>query len=141
MRNRIVISLISSGIALGVLGAQNTPVLKHVPLNRTSVTSGAEMFSQYCAVCHGVDGKGAGPAAVALKKQPTDLTQLAARNRGVYPELSVLETLSAKSLPAHGSQEMPMWGDLLKSLGGTERDLVHLRLVNLIAHVKSLQAK
>jgi mono/diheme cytochrome c family protein len=40
------------------------------------------MFRSYCAVCHGLDAKGSGPAAPALKMEPADLTTLAKENQG-----------------------------------------------------------
>jgi mono/diheme cytochrome c family protein len=70
MRNSVASAVIFSVIALGVLGAQSNPTIKHVPLTPTSPVSGKEMFATYCAVCHGADGKGGGPAAAALKTQP-----------------------------------------------------------------------
>src|SRR5258705_9596619 len=36
-------------------------VIKHVPVKQTSPASGKEMFTTYCAVCHGTDGKGQWP--------------------------------------------------------------------------------
>ena len=54
---------------LAVLGAQpnqNTEV-KKVPAPHIRADSGARMFKGYCAACHGLDGKGDGPAAPALK--------------------------------------------------------------------------
>ena len=58
--------------------AQDQPskVIKHVPIKSTSPASGQEMYTAYCAVCHGTDGKGKGPALEALKVPPTDLTTL-----------------------------------------------------------------
>ncbi|MBZ5572099.1 MAG: cytochrome c [Acidobacteriia bacterium] len=47
-----------------------------------SPASGQQMYSAYCAVCHGNDGKGGGPAAEALKVPPPDLTVLARKNGG-----------------------------------------------------------
>ncbi|MFQ5575200.1 MAG: c-type cytochrome, partial [Terriglobia bacterium] len=35
---------------------------------------GAELFGKQCAPCHGAEGKGDGPAAVALTPRPSDLT-------------------------------------------------------------------
>jgi mono/diheme cytochrome c family protein len=99
------------------------------------------MFANYCAACHGIEGKGNGPAAVALKKQPTNLTQLAAANGGKYPELLVAETLSVKDVSAHGSKEMPVWGDLFKNMGTGDPDIARLRIVNLTSYIKSIQAK
>jgi len=38
-----------------------------------SISSGAAIFSQSCAVCHGEIGKGDGPGAVGLNPKPADL--------------------------------------------------------------------
>ena len=70
-----------------------------------------------------------------------NLTQLAAKNNGNYPQLQVMGTLSGKDVVAHGSQEMPIWGDLFKRLGNGDRDIVHLRLSNLTAYIQSIQEK
>src|SRR5206468_4065459 len=79
--------------------------------------SGQEMFSTYCAACHGKDGRGKGPAAPALKTMPTDLTTLTAHNNGKFPEPEIYHAISGDGMtPAHGSVEMPVWGDLFKSL-------------------------
>lgn len=141
MRNSIVSSILFSVIALGVVNAGDKPKIKIIPLSQTSPVSANQMFATYCAVCHGPDGRGNGPAAAALKTQPTNLTQLAAKNDGNYPVLQVMGILSSKDSATHGSQEMPMWGDLFKSLGTGDRDLVHLRLVNLTAYIQSIQEK
>src|SRR5713101_3052138 len=51
----------------------------------------------YCAVCHGTDGKGGGPAATALKVPPTDLTLLSKNNGGKYPALKVTGAIHGDS--------------------------------------------
>jgi mono/diheme cytochrome c family protein len=141
MRNSIASSILISVIALGVVNAQDKPKVKMVPLSQTSPVSGERMFTTYCAVCHGADGRGGGPAAAALKTQPSNLTQLAVKNNGIYPELYVMATLSAKEVVAHGSQEMPIWGELFKSLGSGNRQVIHLRLLNLTTYIQSIQEK
>jgi len=129
-------------IAVSVLGAQTKQTIKTVPVSSTSPVSGKTMFATYCAACHGVGGKGDGPAAVALKNRPTDLTQLSAKNGGKYPELFVVATLNGREVDAHGSQEMPIWGDLFRSLESNDRsDVVHMRIGNLTSYIGSLQAK
>ena len=47
---------------------------------------GPELFRTYCAPCHGLDAKGHGPAAAALKTKPADLTVLSKTNGGQFPE-------------------------------------------------------
>ena len=67
--------------------AQDTQTkTKPVPVKPTSPGSGEQMFNEYCASCHGRDAKGYGPVAPALKGHPADLTELARRNGGKYPE-------------------------------------------------------
>ena len=37
-------------------------------------SQGKELFAEKCAICHGADGKGNGPAAAAFSKPPADFT-------------------------------------------------------------------
>src|SRR5689334_8286124 len=127
MRIRILLPFLAV-IAVGVLGGQTKPTIKHVPLTATSPSSGKEMFATYCAVCHGVNGNGAGPAAAALKNRPTDLTRLSIKNGGKYPQFLVTETLSSKAIAAHGSKEMPIWGDLFRTLESGNNSFVQMRI-------------
>src|SRR5947209_15588734 len=83
---------------------QPQKVIKHVPVKATSAASGQEMYSSYCAVCHGSDGKGAGPAAEALRIPPTNLSTLAKNNGGKYPSMKVAASIRGESAtPAHGT--------------------------------------
>jgi mono/diheme cytochrome c family protein len=100
------------------------------------------MFTTYCAVCHGTGGKGDGPAANALKKRPADLTQLARKNNGTFPEVHVMNFITGEDIVAvHGSRDMPIWGDLFRYLSPNSRDVIKLRVANLADYVKSLQAQ
>lgn len=68
-------------------------------------------YRSKCGVCHGVDAKGDGPLATQLKTPPPDLTRLAKRNGGVFPEDAVKETIDGrKDVEAHGPRDMPVWG-------------------------------
>ena len=124
---------------------ENQTQIKKVPIKRTSVASGAEMFKEYCAACHGPNGKGDGPAASALKIPPADLTTLAKRHGGKYPDDYVATALryGAQGAKAHGSKDMPIWGSLFGSVGGAQKTSdspeVMLRISNLTEYIKSLQ--
>lgn len=126
------------------LGAQEQPakVIKHVPVKPTSPASGKEMYNTYCAVCHGMDGKGAGPAAGALKMPPTDLTSLSTKNGGKFPSMQVAATIRGEAnVAAHGSKEMPVWGKLFWSMSGGHEGEVQQRVANLTSYVEAMQAK
>ena len=100
------------------------------------------MYTSYCAVCHGTDGKGGGPAASALKVAPADLTMLSKSNGGKYPALKVTSAIRGESnLPAHGSKEMPVWGSLFRDMSDGHEGEVQQRVANLTEYIESLQAK
>jgi len=125
-------------------GAQDQPqkVIKHVPAAATSPTSGQEMFKTYCAACHGEDGKGNGPAASALKVPPADLTMLAKNSGGTYPSMKVVSAIRGEgNLPAHGTREMPVWGQLFWTMSHGHEGEVQQRVSNLNKYIESLQAK
>ncbi len=42
-----------------------------------SIANGRELFQTHCAVCHGPQGRGDGPAAAGLNPRPADLMQSA----------------------------------------------------------------
>lgn len=130
-------------LIVGAAGVANAAqaTIKHEPAPYTSPTKGSEMFAVYCAPCHGVTGKGDGPAAYALKSPPPDLTKLAAKNGGKFPEAAVLNSIrgdTAAPPKAHGSVDMPVWGRVFRSISRTDTDS-DLRLVNLVSYIKGIQ--
>lgn len=73
---------------------------------------GRSEFQSSCASCHGADARGKGPVSNQLKIPPPDLTMLAKNNNGVFPTNAVYETVEGlKTIPAHGTREMPIWGE------------------------------
>jgi len=126
-----------------VMAAQDQPqkVIKHVPIARTSPSSGQEMYKTYCATCHGVAGKGDGPAASALKVPPANLGLLSKNNGGKFPALKISATLHGEGTPAHGSKDMPVWGPLFRGMSGGHETEVQQRISNLTKYIESLQEK
>jgi mono/diheme cytochrome c family protein len=124
--------------------AQEQPqkTIQHMPVKPTSPASGKEMYTNYCAVCHGAEGKGNGPAADALKTPPSDLTLLSKNNGGAYPALKVASAIRGDStVTAHGTKEMPVWGKLFRTISGGHQSEVDQRVANLVSYIKSLQSK
>ena len=110
-----------------------------VPLACSSPQSGARMYGDYCAVCHGPAGKGDGPAGQFLKAVPPDLSKLAGRNKGKYPARRVARALRYGTRgQVDGSAGMPHWGPLFRSQSPNEADF---RIASLTKYVESLQQK
>ena len=142
----VVASLLAMAFPMMAV-AQTAPKVKHSPAKYTSPTSGKEMFQAYCTPCHGPNGKGNGPAATAMKVPPADLTRLAAKYKGVFPDMEVAEALRAGPTPSsnntsHGSETMPVWGPVFRNLSGhTDDAMAELRIHNLVEYVKGIQEK
>jgi mono/diheme cytochrome c family protein len=135
MTKHILVALVGLMLSAGTAGAQ--PKVEKGPIKMTPVGDGAKMFSTYCAVCHGTQGKGDGPAAKSLTKVPADLTTLTARNNGTFPDIKVRRYIEGvDEVAAHGTRDMPMWGDLFKSLN---RDTAQIRVAALVDYLKTMQ--
>jgi mono/diheme cytochrome c family protein len=138
---RLFVILAVCALSTPFVYGQSKTQIKQVNAQPTSPASGEEMYTMYCAVCHGKDGKGTGPAAGALKTRPTDLTSLAKRNGGRYPALEVQNSIVGdRNVIAHGSKDMPIWGQVFREMSGSDAH-VKLRLANLTKYIEQMQAK
>jgi mono/diheme cytochrome c family protein len=113
-------------------GQQSPPLIRSI--------NGSDLFQAYCASCHGLDARGTGPAAPALKAKVPDLTLLTANHQGQFPAAYVREVIKGGTIFAtHGSREMPIWGPIFHHV---ERDVDWggVRVSNLVDYLKSIQA-
>lgn len=125
-----------------LLGAQGGPHIKKTTVMPTSPASGKDMYLQYCAACHGKEGKGDGPAAKALKVPPTNLSALTSNNHGAFPDIRIARAIDGSDdLAAHGSRDMPIWGEVFNRMDAGGIASAKLRVQNLTEYIKSLQAK
>lgn len=150
MRRRVFVLLGLVIVALAamlpvVLTAQTAqPKVKLEPAQQIDTVDGKEIYNAYCAVCHGKDGKGSGPAALALKVPMPDVTMMAKNNAGKfsYADVEAHITGKGKVVPAaHGSADMPIWGPVFKSISGQDEGLTTLRVANLVKYIESIQTK
>jgi len=138
MRGSIAGLLIVASALAGVAGA------KEIEHDRVLAEMGVEYYVQYCASCHGVDGKGSGPAAASLKSPPADLTRIAARRGGRFPDGEIARFIDGRFAPgAHGSREMPVWGERFGERipeAGISEEVVRGRVLVIVEYLKSIQA-
>lgn len=145
MLRNLFLAALALAVTAGIGYAHPSASIKVVvPVPKTSPASGKQMFTNYCAPCHGVDGRGHGPMAAALKKQPADLALLSRNNGGKFPTSHIQSVLEfGTAVPSHGTAEMPAWGSVLKNIDGNtvEPNARILRINNLSRYLQSLQAK
>jgi mono/diheme cytochrome c family protein len=114
---------------------------------QVALADGEQLYAELCAVCHGQEARGDGPAAVALKVATPDLTLLAKRNDGVYPFDDVERAISGEAeIAAHGTLEMPVWGKAFVDLRPDHTPVkrwafARLRIYDLAAYLETLQAE
>ena len=136
MIRRLFVAMLALALPASFAIAQ-TKVTK-APIKPTTI-DGKTMYHSYCAVCHGKEAKGDGPAVSALTKPPADLTKISARNGGTFPDVKVRRYIEGlDEVPSHGSRDMPMWGDVFRSL---DRDMAQIRISALTEYLKTLQTK
>lgn len=136
------------GILLCVLlvvvcaAARQDPIVDKGQLPPSYVPSGKMMYKQYCAACHGANGKGHGPVASSLNTRPSDLTTLAKRHDGKFPHDYVAGVLRfGPEFSSHGSSEMPVWGPIFQYVDNYDENAVRQRIKNLCDYLESMQEK
>jgi mono/diheme cytochrome c family protein len=119
--------------------AQKEPAKNASP---QATPSGAQLYKTFCAACHGNDLKGTGPAPYPFKDVTPDLTTLAQRHGGKFPDEFVTQVLRyGVVLPDHGPPEMPPWGTDFKAGYQLNETQVTQRITNLKDYIKSQQVK
>lgn len=125
---------------ISVNAAPQTPPTRK-PATPAPMVSGAELFSNYCAACHGLEAKGNGPLANLLKSKPADLTQIAKRNGGQFPSAAVRRMIAGDdAVASHGPRTMPIWGPIFRDIQADQVP-AGVRLDNLVKYLETIQQK
>lgn len=132
--------LIGSAAVLSQGGDRAPQPIDRNQLPPAYVPTGKQMYKDYCAACHGADGKGHGPVAPTLRILTPDLTTLAKRHRGVFPREYVAGVLRfGPAFGAHGSSDMPVWGSIFQYMDHYNEAAVRERIKNLCDFLESIQ--
>jgi|SRR5450631_1375311 mono/diheme cytochrome c family protein len=150
MLKKLLLGVMGAAVATSVLaaaagaGRNDQSDVKTITIQTQKVgpVNGKQMYESYCAQCHGMQGKGNGPFAAALKAQPSDLTALSKKNGGKFPAAHVVSVLQyGVKIPAHGSADMPIWGTFLGNINEVTPLERPLRISNLSRYLETMQAK
>jgi mono/diheme cytochrome c family protein len=141
MRDRLVIVTAVMFSAVFAWAAASSSAVQNEP-PRQDLNSGAHLYQEFCASCHGESGAGDGPLAATLAKPATNLAMLTQRNSGTFPSADVFAVVEAtRPIPSHSGPAMPNWRDVFSRLEGGNAREVRKRLEALVAHVETLQLK
>jgi mono/diheme cytochrome c family protein len=123
------IALVALGLTLGTSAASG------------AAPSGADVYFNHCAACHGADAEGSGPVAASMRVTVPNLRQLAQRNGGEFPAEAVAAYIDGRETPAaHGDRQMPVWGEVFRGPEqGTAQRTVRRRIAALVEYLRTLQ--
>ncbi|MGA9673019.1 MAG: c-type cytochrome [Terracidiphilus sp.] len=142
MLNRLLVTAMTVLVAAGMCYADQPTKKVTISVDKTQASDGKQMYVNYCAPCHGVDARGRGPVASALRTPPPDLTLITKLNHGKFPDTHIVTVLQmGADTPSHGTVEMPVWGPILGKMNVTNPQDRMLRVSNLSHYLESMQAK
>ena len=104
---------------------------------------GAYLFKTYCASCHGTAALGDGPLADSMRRRPSNLTEIARRNKGAYPQELVFRIIDGRTpVRGHGGPDMPIWGDaFMRTSEAADEASVRARIRALVEFLETIQAR
>lgn len=105
--------------------------------------TGAELYKRFCSACHGATAEGDGPVAASFKIMVPDLTRIAKRQGGKFPDERIHRIIDGRQVPApHGTREMPIWGWEFASVtreGTPDLATSDLLVAKLVDYLRSIQ--
>jgi len=111
------------------------------PKNSRAVQAqkGKVHFQKYCSSCHGKDGTGL--IIDTMDIQPADLTMIRNdRKNDEFPILEIANKIDGRKMAkAHGSRDMPIWGEVFSTNEHLTESQIKGKLGELIAYLMSIQ--
>jgi mono/diheme cytochrome c family protein len=133
-----------AGVATAMWLATATPAAAQASSQPgANAPMGAYLFKTYCASCHGVAALGNGPLADSMRRRPSNLTEIAKRNKGAYSREMVFRIIDGRTpVRGHGGPDMPVWGDAFMRTSDTADEAsVRARIQALVEFLESIQAR
>lgn len=126
-----------------LIGAVGLSLLAVCHAGEAPPATGAELYGEFCAACHGLKAHGDGPVAASMRQRVPDLTLIAQRHGGLFPAEAIHRIVDGRSVPrAHGTAQMPVWGR--EFFGFEPDDATHRRRVaelidRLVEYLQAIQ--
>jgi mono/diheme cytochrome c family protein len=132
-------------VAIAIIIALIVLVIARVAAHAEDFSSytGAQLYARFCASCHGAQGHGDGVVAGSMRVMVPDLTRIARRQGGKFPDLQIRKIIDGrKTLPPHGTRDMPVWGFEFESQNAHKAQPQHSTeqmIARLTEYIRGLQ--
>jgi len=122
--------------------AEESDTVEEAPVHKASdpLARGEELYVSYCKICHGMKGE-EGPMADMLKVQPPDMSLIAARRDGNFPEEEIRKIIDGtEQVKGHGHGDMPIWGKVFKKAEDLETEAeMQEEFKKIVMYLESIQ--
>ena len=110
-------------------------------VKKSPVEEGGEFYKSYCTMCHGEKGDGQGSMVEKLDSPVADLTTIAERRDGEFPDQFIYAVIAgSEQVPGHNSGDMPNWLETFKkSENITDEKILEEKIYNIVAYLKTIQ--
>lgn len=133
---------VAASLGLALAASQNVSAKSQENVATGAQTEeGRRLFMTYCASCHGTAARGDGPVADTLSTRPADLTELAKGGPFVADRIQRIIDGRDRYIKAHGSLEMPVWGDAFRRREGLSEEGVKARIEAIVRYLRSIQRR
>ena len=134
-------SAVALSVTLCVVGVSGSAQTAPRTAATAAIERGRVSYDQYCASCHGKNGKGDGSAAATMRNKPPDLT-LMEKRFGIFVDAQLESAIRGTDpIVAHGSPGMMLWAAILRRDAANGRAEGDTRIADLIAFIRSIQQK
>lgn len=129
----ILLGLFPVIFLLAISGCGNTTAEK------SDVEKGHDLYIAYCNFCHGTYGDAS--VGDMLKVKPPDLTLIAQRRNGVFPEDEIFKIIDGQEAleSGHGDRDMPIWGETFANSENIDEVMVPKKIYQIIEYLKTIQ--
>jgi mono/diheme cytochrome c family protein len=105
--------------------------------------SGEQLYTRFCASCHGIEGHGDGPVAQSFARKIPDLTLIARRHGGEFPRDWVETAIDGRQkIGSHGAYTMPVWGEDFSQIGDPDAERGTRTIIGrLVDYLETLQQR
>ena len=134
--------LVAAAGALALIVSSSTGAAAQEPQGNHAAL-GSYFYKTYCATCHGTSARGDGPLADSMRRRPPNLTEIAKRNKDMFPKELVYKVIDGRQkVSGHGGPDMPVWGDaFMRTSETTDEASVKHRIQALVDYLETIQVR
>ena len=130
----VLLLLVGAAICLATATLSAQSRIVYVKAERIDPPDGPALYEAYCVPCHGISGRGTGPAARLVSRPVPDISAIAVRD-GRFDARHVMSHVKG----GDGTECMPQWTQILHDTYKQGQEQLAVR--NIVVYVEAMQIR